>query len=183
MSSCVFPGNKRGGDSTAYKVKKALEDVGLNVFMDDCLEGGDDWGTKLNEALHKATCMVALSSEHFAQLRKEGEPMAGTSWTRNEVSAFLKQRPKNLIPLLHSGSWPPTSLTIECSNIEEVKLAQGFDVAMDKVKNVIAKRRPAHINGAEAESDWSRARAASIDALSLSPRHGCGAHGWNKRVR
>ena len=67
-------------------------------------------------------------------------PMAGTSWTRNEVSAFLKLRPHDLIPLLHSGSWPPQSLHVECSHIEEIKLSEGFEQAMDKLGAVITKR-------------------------------------------
>jgi hypothetical protein len=71
----VFKGNKRGGDETAYKIKAVLEDAGFEVFMDDSLEGGDDWGTIINTKLQSSSCMVALCSEHFAKLRTTGQPM------------------------------------------------------------------------------------------------------------
>ena len=109
----------------SYQIKRVLQEAGFQVFMDDSLEAGDDWGTVINENLLNSTCMVALCSEHFAQLRKPHEPMPGTSWTRNEVSAFLKKKPHDLIPVLHSGEWPPESLFVECSRIEEIKLSYG----------------------------------------------------------
>ena len=133
-------GNKRGGDSTVYKVKEWLEAAGFTVFMDNSLEGGDDWGSVINDNLINACCMVALCSTHFAQPRKPHEPMPGTSWTRNEVSSFLKLRPHDLIPLLHSGSWPPQSLHVECSRIEEIKLSHGFEQAMDELVAAVSKR-------------------------------------------
>ena len=78
-------GNKRGGDGTAFKLKEWLEKFGLSVFMDDQLEGGDNWDMVLNNNLMNAKTMVALCSTKFAQLRKDHEPMPGTSWTRQEV--------------------------------------------------------------------------------------------------
>ena len=130
-------GDKRGGDGTAHKVKKALEDEELTVFMDDALKGGDDWGTVINTNMRTADTMVALSSSHFAKLRPPGMDMAGTSWTMQEVRAFLKLKPTKLFPLLHSGVWPPEELFVECNHIEEVKLSTGFDTAMKRLIKAI----------------------------------------------
>ena len=66
--------------------------------------------------------------------------MAGTSWTLNEVSSFLKLKPHKLFPLLHSGEWPPEELYVECSRIEEVKLSSGFETAMERlIKSIKSK--------------------------------------------
>ena len=45
----------------------------------------------------------------------------------------MKQKPLMLFPVLHSGLWPPESLGVECSHIEEVKLSTGFDIAMERL--------------------------------------------------
>merc|ERR1711964_168499 len=88
LSYCVCDtGNKRGGDGTAYAVKDRLEKEGWKVFMDNNLEGGDDWGAVINMNVAASKCMVALSSTRFAVLRPDPLPMAGTSWTLNEVRA------------------------------------------------------------------------------------------------
>ena len=134
LSYCVCDtGNKRGGDSTAYKVKAALEDDGFNVFMDCNLEGGDDWNAVINDNVQNADAMIALSSKHFAQLRPPGMALAGTSWTMQEVRAFMKTKPTMLFPVLHSGSWPPRTLFLDCNHIEEVKLSMGFEPAMARL--------------------------------------------------
>jgi hypothetical protein len=141
LSYCVCDtGNKRGGDSTAYQVKAALEAAGFEVFMDCNLEGGDDWGTVINTSLLGADAMVALSSTHFAKLRPEGMAMAGTSWTLNEVRSFMKKKPKMLFPLLHSGEWPPDALFVECNAIEEVKLSTGVETAMERLVASIKRK-------------------------------------------
>ena len=84
--------------------------------------------------------MVVLCSEHFAQIRPPGMDMAGTSWTLNEVRAFMKLRPTMLFPVLHSGTWPPEDLFVECNHIEEVKLSMGFEPAMQRLVKGIKKK-------------------------------------------
>ena len=170
LSYCVCDtGNKRGGDGIAHRVKAALQSAGLSVFMDDALQGGDDWGTVINKNLRSARTMVPLCSTHFARLRPPGLPMAGISWTLNEVSSFLKLKPHKLVPLLHSGEWPPEELHIECSRIEEVKLSSGFETAMERLIKSIKNKINVPAAAAELTEANAKADANTMEAATIPP--------------
>lgn len=148
LSYCVCDtGRTRGGDFTAIDICDHLRSLRkadgtmLKVFMDTELKAGDDWSRVLNLNLRNAACMVAVCSEHYAQTRPPGVPMAGTSWTRNEVVAYMKIRPEGLIPVTHSGKWPPESLFLECSGIEDIDLQRlTFEDGMNRLGKAVLER-------------------------------------------
>lgn len=132
---------EKGGDETVFKVKDALEGMELcNVLIDrDEIEGGANWALTLNEMVSKCHIMIPIISELFAVLRPVGAYNAGQSWTLREVLA-ADRAGKTIIPLFHSGEYPPQNLGIVLGATQYIDIrGHAFDEGM-KLLRVLIER-------------------------------------------
>ena len=135
MVSYVVGCTGKHGDQTALRVRDALLADGVcEVMLDtDCIEPGGNWGVTINQMVLCCDVLVPIVSEGFAVLRGADKPNSGQSWTLREVQSADREG-KLLIPLYHSGPWPPTNLTCELGPCQHIQISGGqFDDGMKKL--------------------------------------------------
>ncbi|KAG1676232.1 hypothetical protein FOA52_006449 [Chlamydomonas sp. UWO 241] len=108
-----------GGDGTAPRLKVMLEGDGWSVFMDQSgLEVGDRWEDILTEKVDACTAFVAVISSTYEE----------SHWCRAELEIAHNQG-KLIIPLWHSGSYPPSKLRMRLNGIQSMPSLGSFNAA------------------------------------------------------
>ena len=99
-----------GGDNTVPELRVALEARGFSVFVtEQDLTAGEQWATNLAAAIRGAAAVVAVCSPTYG----------ATTWTQREVQMADNLR-KPIIPLWHSGEYPPRGVEIFFSGTQRV---------------------------------------------------------------
>ncbi|EFJ49335.1 hypothetical protein VOLCADRAFT_90161 [Volvox carteri f. nagariensis] len=120
-----------GGDGTVLQIKTYLEEHGYTVYLNEnVLEGGHDWSKEIQQAVMNCMVFVMLCSqgqslrlampvhsclEANAVLGRYGE----NKWTFGEFQ-FAESERKHIIPLWHSGTYPPPPLKVMLGNYTRV---------------------------------------------------------------
>eukprot|EP00955_Chlamydomonas_euryale_P073801 361845-Chlamydomonas_euryale.AAC.5 len=100
-------------DRTAVILAKLLVEAGFSVFFDvEDLHGGGDWLQDLTEAVRGCVAFVPILSETY------GDPDK-SQFTYAEFKMAHQER-KVIIPVFHSGRWPPKSLELLMTSLQYV---------------------------------------------------------------
>ncbi|KAL6764560.1 hypothetical protein V8C86DRAFT_3128782 [Haematococcus lacustris] len=99
-----------GGDGCVLRLRTALERIGFSVFVgEEGIDGGQSWAAQIQAAVLACDVFVPLCSRTYG----------ATKWTRRELHlADAEDRP--IIPVWHSGDYPPKELAIYLSGVQRV---------------------------------------------------------------
>ena len=126
------------GDGSAPRWKAALEQQGWQVFLDQAeIEAGDFWEETIIAAVKGCDVMLALISTGYAESR----------WCKEELK-LASDRGKHIIPIFHSGVYPPEALVLRLGSVQSVPSGEpmrpeDFDLVAETVVSVI-KRKVGH---------------------------------------
>ena len=85
------------GTGEAAKLKEALVRLGFTVFLsEDSIPSGADWLEAIADSVSDCEAVVALCSNTYGESEGVSDEMK---------LAKLKRKP--MLPVLHSGEWPP----------------------------------------------------------------------------
>jgi len=119
----------RDGDSTVTALTAALQSRGYSVFQTMGLMGGEAWPDAIQAGVRDSRAVVALCSPGYG----------GTTWTKRELM-LADALGKTLIPVWHSGAYPPAEAGIYLTGLQYVPQfaggAQGFVAAGYTVERV-----------------------------------------------
>lgn len=143
---------EKGGDGTAARIRDALTAAGYSVFLDVAhLEGGDEWDLIIQAAVADCEGFIPLVSPTYGD-------RAESRWTYREY-VMADQMQKSIIPVFHSGDYPPKSLRMRMAtvnyvpakgSVRKLSLCSGaaFDSAMKELlaglrkKGVLPRQQP-----------------------------------------
>ncbi|PNH03326.1 Serine/threonine-protein phosphatase 6 regulatory ankyrin repeat subunit A [Tetrabaena socialis] len=99
-----------GGDGSAHLIKDFLQRKGYTVFVGEIsLEGGQQWADQIQDAVLECKVFVAVCSSEYGD----------TEWTKREYQLADNSK-KIIIPLWHSGTYPPKRLAIFMGGLQRV---------------------------------------------------------------
>ncbi|GFR39834.1 hypothetical protein Agub_g328, partial [Astrephomene gubernaculifera] len=110
MLSYRKPETGAGGDNMVFVIKSYLQSKGYTVFVgENKLQGGQLWGQEIQAAVINCEVFIALCS-----------PSYGSSpWTFREFQ-LADNKEKCILPIWHSGPYPPPALEIFLSGVQRV---------------------------------------------------------------
>jgi hypothetical protein len=86
----VFVSFARADKDVAHALAKNLRDRGLSTWLDDELQPGEEWNSKLRNVINKSRlCLVLVSekaSAHSPLVSKEWTLIQDTAWRRPDLS-------------------------------------------------------------------------------------------------
>jgi hypothetical protein len=110
------------GDSSVFALKEALEALGYRVFVGEtAIQGGSSWTTTIQNGVEGCRAFVVLCSETFGNA-------AVSPWTKRELE-LADSLKKPLIPVWHSGTYPPPAVKIFLSGVHRIpsgNIADGY---------------------------------------------------------
>jgi hypothetical protein len=102
MISYREPETGQGGDKSVFVLQAALEARGFSVFVGEAaIQGGEEWPETIAAGVHNCSAFVVLCSPTYGD----------TVWTKRELVMADNLR-KPLIPVWHSGPYPPKAVEI-----------------------------------------------------------------------
>ncbi|KAG2487778.1 hypothetical protein HYH03_013622 [Edaphochlamys debaryana] len=155
-----------GGDDTVFLIQRALQAHGYSVFVGEAaLQGGQKWGQRIQAAVNNCEVFVALCSPDYGNtevgpkvvsrpvmparqrcggptgVRGPGPEGCGTF--REFQLADFKKKP--ILPVWHSGQYPPAALEIFLSGLQRVPQGgkclkeTAFDEAMRQILSCLQR--------------------------------------------
>ena len=122
MLSYRVPHTGHGGDSSAFELQAGLERLGYSFFIaETAIEGGDSWPSTIQQAVEDCKAVVVLSSPDYGN--EDQSP-----WTKRELELAANLK-KPLIPVWHSGPYPPPAVQIYLSGVQRIpsgNFAKGY---------------------------------------------------------
>jgi len=125
-----------GGDGTVVHMQAALEALGFSVFVgENDLHGGELWAAEIQDAVNHCAAMVVICTETYG----------ATTWTLRELQ-LADNKGKPLIPVWHSGTYPPPAVEIFLSGSQRVPAGSqclvetDFQQAMVELADCLARR-------------------------------------------
>jgi sugar lactone lactonase YvrE len=106
-----FRGTETGrmGDRSVVFFRDALVARGYTVFITLDMRGGFFWPDLIQSGVRSCSCLVALCSPTYG----------GTLWTKREL-VLADSLGKTILPVWHSGSWPPPGAQIYLQGLQYV---------------------------------------------------------------
>jgi hypothetical protein len=99
-----------GGDGTVTWLSLGLEKAGYSVFVgENALTAGQEWTREIQAAVKECQVFVALCSPDYGN----------TKWTLREIQ-MADNNGKMLLPVWHSGAFPPAAVEIFLSGTQRV---------------------------------------------------------------
>ena len=118
-------GDGAGGDKSVFQLQAALQRLGFSVFVGETsIQGGDTWPITIQEGVRHCKAFVALCSPTYGD-------RALSPWTLDELT-MAKNNRKPLIPVWHSGAFPPPSVEIMLGALNRIpsgNLVDGYAAA------------------------------------------------------
>lgn len=110
------PETGRGGDNSVFKIAAKLQQLyGYSVFVaEGNIQVGDNWTNAITHALRNCEAVVVMCSETYGD--DELSP-----WTGCEL-AMAANAKKLLLPVWHSGPYPPQAAELVLSNKHRVPI-------------------------------------------------------------
>ena len=113
---------------------------GYRVFLDvGMLEGGDRFKAIISQGIVGCEVFIALISPSYAHPKM-------SPWTLKEFS-LAEDEGKTIIPIFHSGTYPPTELRLSLAGINYLPKLSGkplkesnFDSCMDELCAALVKQ-------------------------------------------
>jgi hypothetical protein len=126
-----------GGDGTVQRTQAELMARGFSTFVaEQSLQGGQDWTDKIQSAIMDCTAVIALCSTTYGD----------TKWTKREFG-LCDNLGKPILPVWHSGIFPPASLALQMSTMQRVPRGSeplgsaNFDATMDEIVAFLERHR------------------------------------------
>jgi hypothetical protein len=102
-----------GGDSSVFALQAALQARGYSVFVGEgAIEGGDFWPVTIQNGVRHCKAFVVLCSPTYGD-------RAVSPWTFDELT-MAKNNRKPLLPVWHSGYYPPPSVEIMLGGLQRI---------------------------------------------------------------
>lgn len=119
------------GQLYALNLKKELEKIGLNVYLDlHEIRKGSDWQDSLNKAVLSCQAFVPLVTPSYGT----------TLWTGRELK-LADLLAKQIIPINFGQKWPPPALAIQFATIQYVSWLTYDDGTSSSTKKMNARNR------------------------------------------
>jgi hypothetical protein len=113
MISYRVPETGEGGDKSVFYLQAALEKRGYSVFVGEAaIQGGASWPTTIQQGVEACQAFVILCSPTY------GDP-AVSPWTKRELE-LADNLKKPLIPVFHSGAYPPPAVSIYLGGLQRI---------------------------------------------------------------
>jgi hypothetical protein len=113
MISYRVPETGEGGDKSVFYLQAALEKRGYRVFVGEAaIQGGASWPTTIQQGVEDCQAFVILCSPTY------GDP-AVSPWTKRELE-LADNLKKPLIPVFHSGAYPPKAVGIYLGGLQRI---------------------------------------------------------------
>ncbi len=111
-ASYRVPETGAGGDRAVFVLQAALERRGFSVFVGEgAIEGGSSWPDTIQRGVDECKAMVVLCSPSYGDI--------ASPWTKRELVLADSLR-KPLIPVWHSGPYPPRAVRIYLSEKQRI---------------------------------------------------------------
>ena len=137
MISYRVPETGAGGDNSVFALQAALQMRGFSVFVGDtAIVGGSSWPETIQRGVEQCKAFVVLCSPTYG----DGEK---SPWTMREL-VLADNLKKPLIPVWHSGVYPPTAVAIYLGEKQRIPIGDyrnGYaaaNIAHDKVAEELA---------------------------------------------
>ena len=117
MISYRVPETGDGGDGCVWVLRRALEARDFTVFVSEGggIRAGDDWTDEIQRRVRECAAMVVLCSTTYGD-------KAVSSWTHAELN-MANNLSKPLLPVWHSGPFPPRGVEIQLTTKQRVPIA------------------------------------------------------------
>ena len=101
------------GDKSVFKIARHVRRRGYRVFVaEGDLEAGNNWPTTIQEAVRNCKAIVAMCSNTYGDKKL-------SRWTLREL-VMADNRDKLILPVWHSGPYPPQGVEIYLSGTQYV---------------------------------------------------------------
>ena len=106
------------GDGSVFALKAALMQRGFSVFVgESASEGGDNWPSMIERGVEQCKAFVVLCSETYGD---------ESPWIARELALADNLR-KPLIPVWHSGAYPPKAVAIYLAGTQRIPVGDYRD--------------------------------------------------------
>jgi hypothetical protein len=127
MRGHVFLSYTRRDHEQVEPLVKALEQAGVNVWLDNDIRSGDSWWSVLQNAIREASGFIVVLTPHTAE----------SAWVEREIMSADESK-KDIIPVLLSGEWStsvsPMLVTRQVLDLRGGKFEDGFRRLVELIK-------------------------------------------------
>jgi hypothetical protein len=112
-------GSSKGGDRAVRALRTALRRRGYTVFVaEETIKGGDSWPATIQKAVQNCKAFVILCSPTYGHAEL-------SPWTEREL-VLADNLKKPLLPVWHSGPYPPPAVAIHLSGKQRIPAVDDF---------------------------------------------------------
>jgi hypothetical protein len=117
MISYRVPETGDRGDGCVFVLRRALEARGFTVFVSEGggIRAGDDWPNEIQRRVRECAALVVLCSATYGDAKV-------SRWTHLELN-LAHNLGKLLLPVWHSGPFPPPGVEIQLTTKQRVPIA------------------------------------------------------------